>query len=87
MADYQSFPLWGEATNIDPTALPISAELAAALQQWAADFDATLDHDYPPDSGFPDEQAEQEFRDRGQALADRLAAELGGDYTIMYIEP
>jgi hypothetical protein len=87
MADYECFPLWRDGRNIDPAELAISGELATALTLWAADFDATLNEEYPPDSGFADEQAEQEFRDRGRELARRLADELGGNMTVDYIEP
>jgi hypothetical protein len=87
MADYQCFPLWGEGANIGPATLPISPGLVASLQQWATDFDATLNQDYPPDSGFADEGAERQFRTRGQALAEQLATELGDQYAITYVEP
>jgi hypothetical protein len=55
--DYGCHPVWMDASlgsreNTDPTDLPVEPALARDLHAWAAEFDATLDQDYPPDSGF-----------------------------------
>lgn len=86
MADYQCFPLWeaspGEVGNIDPESLPISQGLKARLHAWARAFDATLNMDYPPDSGFESDEAEAEFKREGYHLAEQLKRELGPEFTI-----
>ena len=85
MPDYECFPLWEdgeEVGNIDPTTLPISAALQSALFDWAARYDATLNHDYPPESGFQSKADEQKFVEDAEALLNRLRTELGEDYVI-----
>lgn len=86
MADYQCFPLWeaspGEVGNIDPEGLPISQNLKDQLSAWARAFDATLNMDYPPDSGFESEEAEAEFKREGYRLAEQLRGELGPRFTV-----
>ena len=86
MADYQSFPLWeaspGHVGNIDPASLPISDELKNRLMQWASDFDATLNLDDPAYSGFQSEGTRTEFKRIGNKLGERLAKELGSDFSV-----
>lgn len=87
MADYQCFPLWeaspGEVGNIDPDDLPISQSLKERLATWARAFDATLNMEYPPDSGFESEEAEVEFKREGHRLAEQLRDELGPEFMII----
>lgn len=87
MADYQCFPLWeaspGVIGNVDPAELPISGALCADLHAWAADFDAVLNMDDPARSAFPDAEAEARFRSQGEALGQRLRAELGEAYAVL----
>jgi hypothetical protein len=40
--------------------------------------------DDPASSGFPDQEAENAFAERGARLAQRLAAELAGRYRVEY---
>mgnify|MGYP003576611809 FL=1 len=86
MADYQCFPLWeaspGEVGNIDPDALPISQNLKDRLAAWARAFDATLNMDYPPNSGFESDEVETEFKRAGCRLAEQLRVELGPEFTV-----
>jgi len=87
MTDYQCFPLWeaspGVVGNINPQDLPISTSLREALLAWAAKYDATLNMADPLSSGFDSRQAASEFREEGDALAQRLQKELGENYTIV----
>lgn len=86
MADYQCHPLWnmspGEYGDMNPDELPISQGLKARLHAWARAFDATLNMDYPPDSGFESDEAEAEFKRDGYHLAEQLRNELGPEVTI-----
>lgn len=87
MADYGCHPLWGTAADeigdVDPSGLPISAGLAAALAAWAAAYDATSNPDDPIASGFPSEVAAAAFRAQGIDLARRLREELGAGWEIV----
>ena len=87
MADYQCFPLWDAATgsvgNINPDDLPISYSLRSRLMAWAAVFDATLDMNDPASSGFESEEAANDFRIEGVALAQQLQDELGKAYAVI----
>jgi hypothetical protein len=88
LVDYECFPVWrpepASVENVDPATLPISQELAAALMRWAEEFDATLNREYPPDSGFPLERDRRAFLERGRHLAGRLARELGPGSRVTY---
>lgn len=87
MADYQCHPLWNmslhEYGDIDPSELPISRELQLRLFKWAAMYDKTLDINYPPGSGFSNEEMELEFKNEGERLAESLRKELGADYSVV----
>jgi len=86
MADYQCHPIWNispdEYGDVNPDDLPISQDLKERLAAWARAFDATLNMDYPPDSGFESEEAEAEFKREGYRLAEQLRAELGPEFTV-----
>ena len=88
LSDYECFPVWrpgpSSVENIDPATLPVSQELAAALMGWAEEFDATLNHEYPPDTGFHLERDRKHFLQRVRHLAGRLARELGPGYRVTY---
>jgi hypothetical protein len=87
-AEYECWPLWHtgpeDYDNIDPETLPITAGLADDLNEWAAEFDRTLNQDYPPDSGFENPDDEQRWAERGRELAVRLRAELDDSWTVLY---
>ena len=86
MADYQCFSLWeaspGEVGNIDPENLPISHDLKTQLATWAKIYDATLNMDDPACSGFQSDEADAEFKRVGNAVGDRLRAELGSNFSV-----
>lgn len=86
MADYQCHPLWNrspsEYGDMNPDELPISQGLKARLHAWARTFDATLNMDYPPDSGFESDEAEAKFKREGYWLAEQLRNELGPEFMI-----
>lgn len=89
MADYGCFPLWeyqdGEPVgNLDPDRLALSAELRSALRAWAAAYDRTLNHDYPPDSGFFSPAEEEAFEAEGRRLWQELKSQLGARYKVCY---
>jgi hypothetical protein len=82
MPEYGCWPIWtSDPTedfdyNIDPHTLGLSEALAAALDAWALEFDATLNQDYPPDSDFPSPEARAAFLARGENLFAQLQQEL-----------
>ena len=82
MADYGCHALWWDGEpdrigNLDPATLGLSPGLVAALAGWAGRFDAILNAEDPAASCFPSPEAEAAFIAEGQALARRVAAELG----------
>ena len=60
----------------EPEDLPISADLAARIDRWRTEYDATLDHEYPPWSGFAGVVAAQRWLDEARSITAQLAAEL-----------
>jgi len=88
MADYGCYPLWWVdpdlVGNITPHSLSLSQETLDRLSNWAASFDATLNQDYPPDSGFASEQDAQAFEEEGISLWQQLNQELAPDIEILY---
>ncbi len=88
MADYQCYPLWWVdpelVGNIDPAKLPLSQETLERLSNWASAYDATLNQDYPPDSGFASEEDAQAFEQEGINLWQQLQKELAPDYEVLY---
>ncbi len=85
-ADYGAFPLWGvdEIDNIDPVEMPLNLTTIWRLQRWQSAYDATLNQDYPPDSGFATAAAEAAFEREGVALWQQLRQELSGEYEVWY---
>jgi hypothetical protein len=85
MADYACWPLWhdghGEVGNIDPRSLPLSEELIAALNIWAAKLDNALNWADPGNTEWPDGFF-AEFNRQGRELAERLRYELGPSYVV-----
>lgn len=88
MPDYGCHPLWHhgntEVGDINPSILPISPSLIARLEKWAAEYDATLNHDYPPDSSFTSKEEKERFVARGFELAKLLKTELNNIAVIYY---
>jgi len=89
MPDYGCFPLWhnddDDVGNIDPESLPISSLLASQLKDWAAEYDETLNQEYPPESCFSSKEIELRFLAKGYELASALNAELG-PITVTYYD-
>jgi hypothetical protein len=88
-ADWQCWPTWtvdetGTVDNPAPADLGLSAGLATDLIAWADAYDAIFDKEYPPDTAFPTPEAERAWVERGRALADRVAAELGAGTEVRY---
>lgn len=89
-ADFGSWPLWETeasdvATNVDPHSLPIPRDLADELEAWGEAYQATLNEDYPPESGFRSEEAATVWLREGSDLAVRLARALRGQgYRVEY---
>jgi len=54
----------------------VSADLVAAIDAWDDEFQAVYDPDDPMGSGFPDEATTTAWHERGERLAERLAATL-----------
>ena len=84
MADYNCPPLWwGDRVQVGPIeldAIDLSVELKTELAAWVTRFDATLDQEYPPDSGFAS-PVEEAFHACGRG---RVAAALGGGARVRY---
>ena len=88
MADYECYPLWWSEPklvgNIKPAKLPLSQETLDRLSKWASTYDATLNQEYPPDSGFASEEDAQAFEQEGISLWQQLQKELAPDYEVLY---
>ena len=88
MADWQCWPLWESGApeyNVDPASLPISERLRNDLTAWADMFEATLNVDYPPLSGFPDLAAATQWLVNGADLTSRLREELpSSEFQVWY---
>ena len=86
MPDYGCFPLWEASPdavgNIDPNTLPISASLVSELDNWAAQYDATLDQENPLQSGFASIEEEHRFAEVGRGLCTKIQKELGRDFEV-----
>lgn len=92
-AEYECYPLWeimtppdGESVrNVDPAELGISPPLVNRLLDWKSEFDSTLNHDYPPDSEFPTNEARDRFKVMGAAIAESLRQELCSGIFIEHV--
>jgi hypothetical protein len=87
MADYHCTPVWGTGADVGPVPLeelPISGELRRALLAWAKAYDATLNDEYPADSGFASPEAADAFETEGRRLWQALREELGEAYEVLY---
>jgi len=75
-----------EMGHIEISELPVSEKLKQEIQAWDAEYQATFDSTYPPDSSFKNEDAKNAHAAAGVRLAERLQAELGPAYSIEYLE-
>ena len=71
--------------HIELDDLTISENLKSAIQAWDDKYQATLDHDYPPDSCFKTPEEAQKHVQEGHELAVRLQQELGDGYKVEYL--
>jgi len=88
MADYGCYPLWWVSSDavgaVDPAELPLKLEIMQQLKRWSLTYDATLNQDYPPDSGFASETDTQAFEQEGIRLWRQLVEELAPNYDVAY---
>jgi hypothetical protein len=88
MTDFDCFPLWENLKegldNIDPNSLAISEDLKESLSRWAATYNATLNQDYPPDSGFLTEEEAENFEQEGKRMFGELKQQLMNTFKISY---
>ena len=88
MSDYHCWSLWemheGCYQNINPEELPLSDDLKSSLHRWAVSFDRTLNHDYPPESGFARPEAEEAFESEGLRIWQELQTQLCEAYEVVY---
>jgi hypothetical protein len=90
LADYQCWALWISGPdvydNVAPDSLPLTAELAAALDAWADEYTATLNDEDPASSGFASSDEESRFNERGRELARQVRAQLDDTWTVAYYD-
>lgn len=86
--EYGCWPLWevddGPPRNLSPQHLGLPPQLCERLDAWAQQFEATLDHDYPPDSGFAGAAEAAAFVEEGRRLAAAVQSTLS-DVTVAYL--
>lgn len=77
----------GGVSHVDSKKLPLSAELLQFLRGTARLHDRSLNWEYPPDPPDPEDWTPEmaaEFDRRAHEGYDRICAELGSDYEIIY---
>ncbi|MCR6490340.1 hypothetical protein M8542_46800 [Amycolatopsis sp. OK19-0408] len=74
--------VWGSPGPADLAELPISSALHATLDDLAAQYDSSLNWDYPPDPGPWREARCARFNADVRAALASLRAELGPSYEI-----
>jgi hypothetical protein len=88
MAEYGGTILWSaDPSSVGPVelgTLPLTDDLKAAIRNWAAAYDRTLNQDYPPDSGFTTPEEAAAFEAEGRHLWKELQAQLGPEYKVAY---
>jgi hypothetical protein len=62
----------------------LSSDLVASIAQWDERYQATLNEDYPPDSGFPSPADQERFVADGRELARRIKAEVPSTVRVQY---
>ena len=88
MAEYSSPPLWWDEPEhvgpIDPTKLPISADLLERLMKWAELYDRQLNIADPKSSHFLRGEDLDDFERVGREIWKRLREELAPHYEVVY---
>ncbi len=79
--EFGCWPTWDQDTGdpVDPASLGLPDDLAQRLTRWDDAFQATFDSAYPPDSRFPDADAEAAWFAEGRALFVALRDVFGPD--------
>lgn len=70
--------------HVEVEDLPISQNLKIAIKNWDAEYQATYNEDYPPDSGFNSLEEDADHVSRGAVLAEMLQSELRMSYIVKY---
>ncbi|WP_336985140.1 hypothetical protein [Asaia sp. HN128] len=88
MPEYECWPLWYTGPekfgDIDPRSLGLSDNLVKEISGWAKAYDATLNHEYPPDSRFNSREDAISFVNNGFLLQKKISEELSGKYHVEY---
>lgn len=91
MPEYQCHSFWatdgttsGIHDNVSAESLGLSPALVADVTAWQDAYEATYVPDDPASSGFSSPATEEAFRQAGRAIADRVAAELGSGWSVVY---
>ena len=89
--EYECSSVWlvfpdGGLDDIGPESLPVSEELKWDIIKWNKIYQSTLDQNYPPDSGFSSDSANEllwkAIDQEGGSLFVRLKEELHGLYHV-----
>ena len=91
MPEYECYSFWatdgttsGIHDNVAAESLGLSAPLVADIAAWENAYESTYVPSDPASSGFRSAAAEEAFRLAGRVLADRVAAELGSGWSVVY---
>lgn len=91
MPEYECYSFWatdgttsGIHDNVSAESLGLSAPLVASIAAWEDAYESTYVPSDPASSGFRSAAAEEAFRLAGHVLADRVAAELGSGWSVVY---
>jgi hypothetical protein len=85
--DYFAFPVWGEDGASDPIEIEISPSLRGELKAWSDEWTAICWGERGPDmpdAPVPTREQYRRWWRRGRALAERLQAEVGEDFEVVY---
>lgn len=87
--EYHCSPVWDAESgdNLRYEQLGLNASLIAELKAWAERFDATLNQEYPPESGFADENSFRTFVVEGERLRSVLQAAFGPNCVVRFEQP
>lgn len=90
LAEYECWPLWQEVRNgvrnLAPEDLGLPESLASGFHAWARKYEETFDPTYPMNSGFADVASENEFYAQGLELAREMAAMIGDDAEVYFLD-
>jgi hypothetical protein len=91
MPEYECHSFWatdgttsGIHDNVSAESLGLSAALVTDIAAWENAYESTYVPADPASSGFRSAAAEEAFRVAGQVLAERVTAELGSGWSVVY---